>query len=99
MHNKLYHVFMQPSEQEKKRIFTQALGRVAARLKNESGRSAIAVAYEISLSKTTLLLTENGELDPRLTTFCRIAEALYIKPEKLLNMIYEELPENWSFIE
>ena len=29
----------------------------------------------------------------------KIAEAFYIKPENLLQMIYNELPEDWSIIE
>ena len=90
---------MQASEQKKKKEFAIALGKVISRLKKDSGRSSRAIAYEINLSKTTLLLAQNGELDPQLTTFCRIAEAFYIKPEKLLEMVFEELPENWSFIE
>ena len=85
-------------QQDKKKEFTQALGRVVTRLRTESKRSARSIAYEINLSKTTLLLAESGGLDPQITTFCRIAEAFYLKPEKLLQMVYE-LPENWTIIE
>ena len=45
------------------------------------------------------MLVESGELAPQMTTFCKIAEAFYLKPEKLLQMIYEEFPENWTLIE
>lgn len=90
---------MQVSQQDKKKEFMQALGRVISKLREKSNRSARSIAYEINMSKTTLLLSESGKLDPQITTFCRIAEAFYIKPEKLLQMVYEELPENWTIIE
>lgn len=84
---------------EKKREFIQALGRVIKKLREESKQSARSIAYEINMSKTTLLLTEAGKLDPQITTFCKISEAFYIPPEKLLKMVYDELPENWTIIE
>ena len=70
-----------------------------SKLRADSKRSARSVAYDINMSKTTLLLSETGKLDPQITTFCRIAEAYYLKPEKLMQMIYEELPENWTMTE
>ena len=70
-----------------------------SKLRADSKRSARSVAYDINMSKTTLLLSETGKLDPQITTLCRIAEAYYLKPEKLLQMIYEELPENWTMTE
>lgn len=85
--------------QTKKKEFLQAFGRVMSKLRSDSKRSARSVSYDINMSKTTLLLSESGKLDPQLTTFCRIAEAYYLKPEKLLQMIYEELPENWTMTE
>lgn len=85
--------------QTKKKEFLQAFGRVMSKLRADSKRSARSVAYDINMSKTTLLLSETGKLDPQITTFCRIAEAYYLKPEKLLQMIYEELPENWTMTE
>ena len=85
--------------QTKKKEFLQAFGRVMSKLRADSKRSARSVAYDINMSKTTLLLSETGKLDPQITTFCRIAEAYYLKPEILLQMIYEELPENWTMTE
>lgn len=98
-HNNIYHDIMQVSQQDKKKEFIQALGSVIKRLRTQSKRSARSIAYEINLSKTTLLLTEAGKLDPQITTLCKLAEAFYIKPEELLKMVYEELPPNWSIIE
>lgn len=86
-------------QEKKKKEFLEALGRVITGLRAESNRSARSVAYEINMSKTTLLKAEAGSLDTQITTFCRIAEAFYVKPEKLLQMVYDELPENWTIIE
>lgn len=89
---------MQP-ETNKKEEFLQALGKVMSRLHDESKLSARSIAYGINISKTTLLLAKDGKLDMQMSTFCKLAEAFYIKPEDLLKLIYEELPENWSFLE
>ncbi len=90
---------MQASQKTKNREFLQALAKVLNKLRSESKRSARSIAYEINMSKTTLLLAETGKLDPQITTFCKIAEAFYLKPENLLQMVYKELPPNWSIIE
>lgn len=89
---------MQVSQTKKKELL-QAFGKVISKLREESKRSARSIAYDINLSKTTLLLSESGQLDPQISTFCKIAEAYYLKPEKLLEMIYKELPENWTIID
>lgn len=90
---------MQASQKNKKLEFMTAMGKVLTKLRAENNLSARAVALETNMSKTTLLLAESGKLDTQITTFCKIAEAFYIKPDKLLQMIYEELPEGWSIIE
>lgn len=84
---------------DKKQEFQQALGRVIQKLHKDSGRSARSVAYEIDISKTTLLLAQKGVLDPQITTFCKLAEAFYIPPYELLKMVYVELAPHWSFFD
>lgn len=86
-------------QEDKKKEFLIAFGKVITKLRAKSNRSARSIAYEINMSKTTLLKAEEGSLDTQITTFCKIAEAFYIKPENLLQMIYDELPEDWSIIE
>ncbi len=90
---------MQATQDDKRKEFTNALGRVVKKLRSQSKRSARSIAYEINLSKTTLLLTESGKLDPQMTTFCKLSEAFYIPPDQLLKMVYDELPKNWTIIE
>jgi len=88
---------MQVSYKEKKKIFNNVMGHVIRKLRQDSNLSARTTAYSIEMSKTTILLAENGALDPQITTFCKIAEAFNIKPSELLIMIEKELPDNWSF--
>lgn len=90
---------MQVLNDDKKSELTGALGKVLTKLRAKTKRSVRSTALEINLSKTTLLLAEAGKLDPQISTLCKISEAYYIKPEKLFQMIYEELPENWSILE
>ena len=54
---------------------------------------------EIEISKTTILKIEKGQLDPQLSTFCRIASALDISPSKLLSLVEKKLPKNWDFLD
>ena len=90
---------MQVSDTEKREMFKQALGKVLLKLRKKNKLSARSVAYSVDISKTTVLLAEKGELDPQISTFCKIAEAFYIKPEKLMQMIFQELPNGWSFLD
>ena len=90
---------MQEQYLSKREEFSQAFGKVVLKLREKSKRSARSVSNEIELSKTTLLLVEKGRLDPQISTFCRIAEAYYVKPDELLKMVYDELPSDWSFLE
>ncbi len=82
-------------EQTRKKELSEALGRVVSRLRSEANISARSLAYGINMSKTTLLLTERGKLDPQLSTFCKLAEAFYKKPDELMKLVIDELPENW----
>jgi len=88
---------MQANCKNKHEIFNKALGIALSKLRKKNGLSSRAVAYSVDMSKTTILLAEKGELDPQLSTFCKIAEAFYITPVDLMNMVFNELPKSWSF--
>ncbi|MBQ8459223.1 helix-turn-helix transcriptional regulator [bacterium] len=79
----------------RKKELSEALGRVVSRLRQEANLSARSVAYGMNMSKTTLLLAEQGRLDPQISTFCKFAEAFYKKPDELMKMVMSELSENW----
>ncbi len=79
----------------KKQELSEALGRVISRLKKDSNLSARTLAYGINLSKTTILLAEQGKLDPQLSTFFKLSEAFYKKPDEMMRLVVKELPKSW----
>lgn len=90
---------MQAGQNKLKQELAEAFGKVLVKLREKSKRSIRSTALEVGLSKTTLILAEQGKLDPQISTFCKIAEAYYIKPEELFRLIYKNLPDNWSILE
>jgi transcriptional regulator with XRE-family HTH domain len=89
---------MQENYKQKRAELSEALGRVISKLRKAGKHSARSIAYEIELSKSTILLAEQGKLDPQISTFYRLAEAFYIKPDELMKLVQQELPENWNFL-
>lgn len=90
---------MQEQYLHKRKEYCEALGRVMFKLRMKAGKSVREIAREAELSKTTWLLAEKGELDPQITTFCRIAEVFYMNADKFFMLIKKELPKNWSFFD
>lgn len=82
-------------EQTQKQELSAALGKVITRLRKEANLSARSVAYDMNMSKTTILLAEQGKLDPQLSTFCKLADAFYKTPDELMKLVMAELPEKW----
>lgn len=84
---------------ERKKELAEALGRVVKKLRQNANLSARSIACGMNMSKTTLLLAEQGKLDPQMSTFCKLAEAFYLKPEEMISLVMKELPEQWSLAE
>lgn len=82
-------------DKKKKQELAAALGKVVSRLKREGNLSARTVAYEMNISKTTVLLAEQGKLDPQLSTFVKLSEAFYMQPDEMMRLVLEELPPKW----
>ena len=90
---------MQEFNNNQKAELSKALGRVITELQKNAECSARTIAYGSNMSKTTVLMALKGNLDPQLSTFCKLAEAFYLSPSELMDMVYKELPENWSILE
>lgn len=73
------------------------LGQVIKSIR--SNKSISKISNEIDLSKSVWFDVEHGNKDIQLSTFWRIAEALDIKPHKLLQIIENELGDDFSFLE
>lgn len=83
--------------QERKLELQKVLAGVIKKYRKEQSISQLS--DEIDLSKSIWAGIEKGERDVQLSTFWRIAEALNIKPSKLLHAIEVQLGEEFSFLE
>ena len=83
--------------QDKKLILQKSLGKIIA--KERKNISITQLSAEVELSKSIWSDVERGKKDIQLSTFWRIAEALYIKPSVLLDLIEKDLGETFSFID
>lgn len=90
---------MQEQYKKKRQELALALSKAVSKLRAKTKKSANLFSNEMEGSKTTILKLEKAELDPQLSTFCRIASALEIKPTDLLLLVEKELPENWDFLD
>lgn len=90
---------MQEQYKKKRQELSLALSEVIGDLRKKSKKSANLFANEIEISKTTILKIEKGQLDPQLSTFCRIASALNVSPSELLKLVEKKLPKNWDFLD
>ncbi len=82
-------------DKKRKQELSTALGRVITKLRQEANISARSIAYDMNISKTTVLQAEQGKLDPQISTFCRLAEAFYKTPDELMRLVLAELPQKW----
>ena len=82
-------------DKAKKQELAAALGKAVSKLKQEANLSARTISYEMNISKTTVLLAEKGKLDPQLSTFFKLSEAVYKQPDEMLRSVMKELPSKW----
>ena len=57
------------------------------------------LASENDISTSIISTVERALKDPQITTFYKLAEALNIKPHKLMKMIEDNLPEDFTLID
>ena len=82
---------------DKKELLLKALARTVQ--KKRGTMSITQLAMESEISKSILSVVEKGKRDIQLSTFIKLAEALYLKPTELLSEIEKELGEDFSFLE
>ena len=82
--------------QELKKELQQAIAKV---IREHRTKSITKSADEIAMGKSMWADLENGIKDPQFSTLWRIAEGLDIKPHILVEMIENELREDFSFLE
>ena len=80
-----------------KELFLRALADV---IKERRGSVSITqLSLESDVSKSILFMIEKANRDPQLSTFFKIAEALYLKPSELVSLLEKRLGDSFSFIE
>ena len=69
----------------------ELIGRVIQRCREEKRQSQELVSGLAGIGRTHLSAIERGQRRPTLDTFCRIAEAMDMRPSELLRVIESEL--------
>lgn len=74
-------------------------GNVIRSLREEkTGKSQTLFSYEYDLDSGNLCRIENGRIEPKLTMIWRLAEALEIKPSKLIEEVENNLGRDFFII-
>lgn len=71
-----------------------SFGCVLRKLRKETGLTQEQLGLEAGLQRNFISTLELGEKEPSLTTVFKIAEALKIKPGKLINLVDSDLNES-----
>lgn len=69
----------------------ELIGRVIQRCREEKRQSQELVSGLAGIGRTHLSAIERGQRRPTLDTFCRIADAMDMRPSELLRTIEQEI--------
>ncbi len=83
--------------QKRKSLIMKTLGKNIKKLRGEQSQFMLASENDISVSIISTI--ERGMKDPQFTTLFKIAEALNIKPSKLVKLVEDGLPEDFTLID
>ena len=70
---------------------SKAIGRVIQEIREKKGMSQEVVSGLADIGRTHLSAIERGVRKPTLETFCRIADAMNIKPSELFRLIEQSV--------
>lgn len=82
---------------DNKKLILKVLAEQVRNLRGEKSQFILSSEYEISSSIISTI--ERGLKDPQLTTIFKLSEALGIKASKLITLIEDNLPNNFSLID
>ncbi len=80
---------MQASKLKNNKQICKILGSVVQELKKEKKKSILA--YESDLPRSVVYAILDGKKDPQLTTFCRLALGLDLKPSELMKIVEDKI--------
>ncbi len=82
---------------EKTQLFANIVGATITKLRSEKNLSINKFAHEYDLDVGNTSRAERGSIEIKLVTFYKIAEALGMYPSTLLNIIEQNLGNNFHF--
>ena len=80
-------------------IIIKTLAKVIKEERERQGKSQRLLADECSFQRSLLSRLENGLNEPKLVSIWTIAEALRMKPSRLINLVEKNMPKDFSLIE
>ena len=80
---------MQASKLKNNKQICKILGSVVQELKKEKKKSILA--YESDLPRSVVYAILDVKKDPQLTTFCRLALGLDLKPSELMKIVEDKI--------
>ena len=84
---------------EKTLQFANIVGKIITELRLNKKLSINKFAHEYDLDVGNTSRVEKGSVEVKLVTFWKLAEALGVKPSKLLEMIEKRLGKEFHFYE
>lgn len=90
---------MQHVNSEKAELIAKVLAKVVRAKRESMGKSQRMLADEFDFPRSLLSRLENGINEPKLVSVWTISEALQMKTSKLIELVENELPDNFSFVE
>ena len=82
---------------DKKQKILNSLAKIIRELRGR--QSQFMLASENDISTSIISTVERALKDPQVTTLFKLAEALNIKPHKLIKMLEDDLPSNFTLID
>ena len=67
--------------------FKKRLGKKIKKYRNKAGLSQLKLALSSNISRTQISRLENGEISTSVVTFLRIAKALDLNQEEILDLL------------
>lgn len=84
---------------EKTLYLNKMLGLLLAKIRKEKGLSCNRLANEYGLYSGHICMLENGQIESKVITVWRIAEALGIKMSDLFKLLEDELGEDFKLMD
>ncbi len=79
-------------------IIIKTLAKVIKEEREKQGKSQRLLADECAFQRSLLSRLENGLNEPKLVSIWTIAEALQMKPSRLIGLVENKLPSGFSLI-